>query len=327
MKKFFKNLALGLVLMFSALSCVACGNNNAEVSKNTNQNVLEEVRGVTIPKFSVTINDKVVTNEDLAEYSIYKSQVTSVNSSGTESTVNYIGFRFVDALEEAGLSNMTTYIEAIADDGYSVVYENRKPENMIIAISRDGSQFKKNPWFAPCDSNVTGEFLQGLTTILVNDKNEKPNVNISNESDNSDNNKEIGKPEKLDRTDKVVFEPFSFVVDGNEVNNESLEGLKIYKITCDALNSKEQVLTSTYTGFVLKDVLDKLGIDKNKKITAVANDGYKLELTNEQINSEYTLIAIEKDKELGKDGTIWIAPCEEDKTKKYVSSVTEITVE
>ena len=323
MKKLFKNLFLGLVV----LSCVACGNNNAEVSKNTNQNVLEEVRGVTIPKFSVTINDKVVTNEDLAEYSIYKSQVTSVNSSGTESTVNYIGFRFIDALEKAGLSNMTTYIEAIADDGYSVVYENRKPENMLIAISRDGSQFKKNPWFAPCDSNVTGEFLQGLTTILVNDKNEKPNVNTTNKSSEAEGSKELNKPEKLDRTDKVVFEPFSFVVDGSEVNNDTLAGLKIYKITCDALNSKDAVITSTYTGYVLKDVLDKLGIDKNKKITAVASDGYKLELTSEQVNSEFTLVAIEKDKELGKDGTIWVAPCEEDKTKKYASSVTEITVE
>lgn len=326
MKKLFKNLVLGLVVL-SVLSCAACGNNNAEVSKNTNQNVLEEVRGVTIPKFSVTINDKVVTNEDLAEYSIYKSQVTSVNSSGTESTVNYIGFRFVDALEKAGLSNMTTYIEAIADDGYSVKYENRKPENMLIAISRDGSQFKKNPWFAPCDSNVTGEFLQGLTTILVNDKNEKPNVNTTSKSSEEEASKELNKPEKLDRTDKVVFEPFSFIIDGTEVTNESLAGVKIYKITCDALNSKDAVITSTYTGYVLKDVLDKLGVDTSKKITAVASDGYKLELTSEQVNSEFTLVAIEKDKELGKDGTIWVAPCAEDRTKKYASSVTEITVE
>ena len=326
MKKLFKNLVLGLVVL-SVLLCAACGNNNTQVSKNTNQNVLEEVRGVTIPKFSVTINDKVVTNEDLAEYSIYKSQVTSVNSSGTESTVNYIGFRFVDALEKVGLSNMTTYIEAIADDGYSVKYENRKPENMLIAISRDGSQFKKNPWFAPCDSDVTGEFLQGLTTILVNDKNEKPNVNTTNKSSEDEGSKELNKPEKLDRTDKVVFEPFTFVVNGTEVTNESLAGVKIYKITCDALNSKDAVITSTYTGYVLKDVLDKLGVDTSKKITAVASDGYKLELTSEQVNSEFTLVAIEKDKELGKDGTIWVAPCEEDKTKKYASSVTEITVE
>ena len=324
MKKLIKSLVLALVV----LSLVACGNNGGPQVKNTNANVLEEVKGVTIPKFAVTINGKTVTNEDLAEYSIYKSQVTSVNSSGTESTVNYIGFRFVDALEKVGLSNMTAYIEAVADDGYSVKYENRKPENMLIAISKDGSQFKKNPWFAPCDSDVTGEFLQGLTSILVNDKNEKPSVDSkSNSNNSSEEKKELSKPEKLDRTDKVVFEPFTFVVNGTEVTNDILNGVKIYKITCDALNSKDAIITSTYTGYVLKDVLDKLGVDTNKKITAVASDGYKLELTSEQVNSEFTLIAIEKDKELGKDGTVWLAPCEEDKTKKYASGVVEITVE
>lgn len=326
MKNFIKNLVLALVLILSILSFSACGNNN-EAKKITNSNVLEEVRGVTIPKFSVIINDKIVTNEDLAEYSIYKSLVTSVNSSGTESTVNYIGFKFTDALKVVDLSNMTAYIEAIADDGYSVKYENRNVENMLIAISKDGSQFKKNPWFAPCDSNITGEFLQGLTTIFVNDKNEKPNVNTFTKPDDDSGNKELNKPEKLDRTDKVVFEPFSFVVNGIEITNDTLSGLKIYKITCDALNSKNAIITSTYTGYVLKEVLEKLDIDKNKKITAVASDGYKLELTTEQVNSEYTLIAIERDKELGKDGTVWVAPCEEDKTKKYANSVIEIIVE
>ena len=111
------------------------------------------------------------------------------------------------------------------------------------------------------------------------------------------------------------------------MKNADLEGLKIYKITCSALNSKDAVITSTYTGYVLKDVLDKLGIDSGKKITAVASDGYKLELSNDEVNSEYTLIAIEKDKELGKDNTIWIAPRESDKTKKYASNVVEIAVE
>ena len=174
---------------------------------------------------------------------------------------------------------------------------------------------------------MNSEFLQVLNKKLIKDKNEKPNVNTTNKSSEAEGSKELNKPEKLDRTDKVVFEPFSFIIDGTEVTNESLAGVKIYKITCDALNSKDAVITSTYTGYVLKDVLDKLGIDKNKKITAVASDGNKLKLTSEQVNSEFTLVAIEKDKELGKDGTIWVAPCEEDKTKKYASSVTEITVE
>ena len=315
-----------LMIMTCSLMLLSCG--SKEQNNTSKESVFEEVKGVTIPKFTVSINDKIVTNEDLAEYPIYKSQVTSVNSSGTETTVNYIGFRFVDALEKAGLSGKTNYIEAIADDGYSVVYEaKRKPENMLIAISKDGSQFKKSPWFCPCDSDTTGEFLQGLTFILVNDKNEKPNAMPHKNTENVSADTTLNPPDKLDRTDKVTFEAFKFKVAGKEVENEDLAGLSIYKITCDALNSKDAVITSTYTGFVLKDVLNKLGVDLNKKITAVANDGYKVELTKEQVNSEYTLVAIEKDKELGKGGTIWLAPCEEDRTKKYASNVVEITVE
>ncbi|MBR3288885.1 MAG: hypothetical protein IKI71_03895 [Lachnospiraceae bacterium] len=315
-----------LMVMACSLMLLSCG--SKAQNSNSNESVLEEVKGVTIPKFTVSINGNAVTNEDLAEYPIYKSQVTSVNSSGTETTVNYIGFRFVDALEKAGLSGYTSYIEAVADDGYSVVYEaKRNPENMLIAISKDGSQFKKSPWFCPCDSDTTGEFLQGLTTILVNNKNEKPSATASKNEEKSSGDATLNAPEKLDRTDKVTFEAFSFKVAGNEVKNADLEGVKIYKITCDALNSKDAVITSTYTGYVLKDVLDKLGVGSNKKITAVANDGYKVELTNEQVNSEFTLIAIEKDKELGKDGTVWLAPCEEDRTKKYASNVVEIMVE
>ena len=57
------------------------------------------------------------------------------------------------------------------------------------------------------------------------------------------------------------------------------------------------------------------------------------ELSKEILNTpevkEYLKLKelIEKDKELGKDGTVWLAPCEEDRTKKYASNVVEIMVE
>ena len=51
---------------------------------------------------------------------------------------------------------------------------------------------------------------------------------------------------------------------------------------------------------------------------------YESELTAEQATSEYTLIAIEKDKELGEDGTIWIAPCLETASSAYCKLVVEI---
>ena len=323
MKKFLSVL-LGVLVLSSMF---ACGNNVGSKSAANNAANLTEVNGVTIPKFSVTINDKVVTNEDLAEFPIYKAVATSVNSSGTESTVNYIGFKFVDALEKAGLSGEKQYIEAIADDGYSVKYEKRDINSMLIAISKDGSQFKKNPWFCPCDSNITGEYLQGLTNILVNDSDEKPNVAGKSAKADSNESKELSKPDKQDKTDKVQFKDFSLKIGDKTVTNKDLEGLSIYKISCDALNSKDAVISSTYTGYVLTDVLNKLNITGFNKITAIALDGYNAELTKEQIGSEYTLIAIEKDKETGKDGSFWLAPCEEDKTKKYISEVVELKVE
>ena len=332
-----KNLG---VLFLAVLLLFAC--NNQSVPSNNNQNsevkeqnsntevVLEEVKGVTIPKFTVSINENVITNDDLADYPIYKAQVTSTNSSGTTTTINYAGFKFVDALDKLGLSKNPQYIEAIADDGYAVKYENLDLNKMMIAISKDGSQFKKSPWFCPCDSQTTGDYLQNLTTVLINDKNEKPEVNTSSkntETNDSNEKTELSKPDKQDKTDKVTFNDYKFKINGNDVTNSDLDGLKIYKLTCDALNSKDAVITSTYTGYVLKDVLDKLGISSYSKVTVIANDGYKSELSNEEMNSEYTLIAIEKDKEVGKDGTIWLAPCESDKTKKYASNVIEITVE
>ena len=62
-------------------------------------------------------------------------------------------------------------------------------------------------------------------------------------------------------------------------------------------------------------------------VKAVANDGYEAELTADQAKSEYTIVAIEKDKELGEDGTIWVAPCEETSSKSYCKLVVEIVAE
>ena len=322
MKRILKCLLVLLVLF----TIGACGQNSNSSTKNNSADsqLLEEIRGVTVPQFKISINDKTVNNEDMAEYPIYKALIKSINSAGTESSSTYIGFKFVDALKSISFNEEVKSVEAVADDGYSVKYEGKDIEKMIIAISKDGSQFKKNPWFCPCDSNVTGDYLQGLVTIIVNDKVAKE---TNNDKADESQNKTLNKPDKQDKTDKVKFANFSIKINNVEHANSDFEGLKIYKITCDALNSKDAVITSTYTGYVLKDVFKKFNINNNSKVTIKASDGYNAELTKEQIDSEYTLIAIEKDKETGKDGTFWLAPCEEDKTKKYIGSVVEINAE
>ena len=74
-------------------------------------------------------------------------------------------------------------------------------------------------------------------------------------------------------------------------------------------------------------MLAALGITDYTTVKAIANDGYESELTAEQAVSEYTIIAIEKDKETGEDGTIWVAPCLETSSSAYCKLVVEIVAE
>jgi len=134
-------------------------------------------------------------------------------------------------------------------------------------------------------------------------------------------------PEIADRTDKVEFAAYSFKVNGQEVTNETLAGLSIYKIEVTTVNSKGASSTSGYTGYKLADVLAACGVENATTVKAVANDGYESTLSAENITSDYTLVAIEKDKELGEDGTIWVAPCAETTSSAYAKLVVEIVAE
>ncbi len=92
-------------------------------------------------------------------------------------------------------------------------------------------------------------------------------------------------------------------------------------------NKNGETSESTYTGYMLFDVLKACGIDSPSSVKAIANDGYETELTPELASSEYTLVAIEKDKETGEDGTIWLAPCSETTASSYCKLVVEITAQ
>ena len=310
-------LSLAMILSFTA-----CG--ESKEAETSNAVAFEEVKGVTIPNFEVSVNGIVVSNNEMAEYPLYSSQVTTTNSSGTTTTVTYIGFVMTDVLAAANLTEDYIYVLAAADDGYEIEFtEDVDMSTMLLAITKDGSQFKSAPWFAPCASETTGDYLQGCVSILVNTVAEKPAIEsaeVNNEGS------EIAAPDKQDKTEKVTFDAYSFLVNGNAVTNADLEGLSIYKITCSATNSKGVTSESTYTGYVLSDVLERLGISASS-VKAVANDGYETELSADAIASEYTLIAIEKDKELGEDGTIWLAPCEETSSGSYCKLVVEIKAE
>ena len=283
----------------------------------------EEVVGVTIPAFTINVNGTDITNETMAEYPVYQVQATSVNSAGTESTCVYVGFALSDVLAAAGVTDYAS-VTAAADDGYEVEVDQAvaSAPTTLLAVSKDGEQFKTSPWFAPCSSGTTGDYLKGMVAIAVD------GGEIQQPGQGGETGGEAGGlPEIQDRTDKVEFAPYSFLVNGTEVTNDTLAGLSIYKIDASVVNSAGESSTSTYTGYRLSNVLAACGAEGYSVVKAVANDGYETELTLESADSEYTLLAIEKDKETGEEGTVWVAPCLETSSKAYCKLVVEIVTQ
>ena len=322
-----KRLLALMLAAFMVFAMVGCGSNEpAATTPGGDGPVAEEVKGVTVPAFSITVNGVAVTNETMADYPVYSVKATSTNSAGTESTVTYVGFAVKDVLAACGLTEGYTKLTAAADDGYTVEVtgEEAALDTTLIAISQDGSQFSKAPWFAPCSNKTTGNYLKGCVALTVDaDVTTTPDPGQGGAS----GGETAGKPEILDRTDKVEFAVYSFKVNGKEVTNDTLKDLKIYKITASVTNSKGNTAEEAYTGYRLSDVLAAAGVTSYEKVTAVANDGYKSEYEKAVADSEYTLVAIEKDKATGEDGTIWVAPCGETSSKLFAKLVVEITAE
>lgn len=323
MKRFLA-LILALVLAFSL---VGCAKENANAPEGSGP-IAEEVKGITIPAFSVTVNGVAIDQDAMAAYPMYSVQATSVNSAGTESTTTYVGFAMADVLKAAGLTENYIWLEATADDGYAVTINGDKvlADTTLLAVTKDGTAFEAAPWLAPCSSVTTGDYLKGCASILVNTVEEKPDVS-SEPAANTDGDAAVtGElPEIQDKTDKVEFAAFTFKVNGVEVTNDTLKDLHIYKITAKVTDKSGAASEATYTGYKLADVLAACGVKDAKTVTVKANDGYETELSSELISSEYTLVAIEKDKTTGEGGTIWVAPCSETASSSYCKLVVEIT--
>jgi len=321
-----KSLSLVLALML-LLSLVACGQKAATPSTAAGP-VVTEVKGVTIPAFSVTVNGVAVDQAAMASYPIYSVQATSTNSAGTESTTTYVGFAMKDILAAAKLTEAYVWLEAKADDGYAVTITGDKvlADTTLLAMTKDGEPFGTSPWLAPCASATTGDYLKGCVSILVNTTEGAPKVSAAPAASGSGELALTGElPEIQDKTGKVEFAAFSFLVNGNAVTNDTLKALHIYKITVTVADKSGALSESTYAGYKLADVLTACGVKAPASVKVKANDGYETELDSKLITSEYTLFAIEKDKTVGEGGTIWVAPCSETASKSFCKLVTEVT--
>jgi len=314
MKRIFAALLVFLMLV----SATACASGQAAEDTEAVP-AAQVVTDVEIPDFTVLVNGVEVTHETMAAYTVYSVQTHSVNSQGTEDNRLYIGYAMSDVFAAAGLTGDYTEVEAVADDGYAITYDAdiAALPTTLLAVIRDGEPFKKGPWFAPCHSGTSGDYLKNVASIGVDSEAVLP-------EDTEEETAETGLPEIQDRTDKVTFGEFKFLVNGNEVTNDTLAGLSIYKITVNVENSKGVVSEATYTGYRLSDVLAACGITEFDSVIAVADDGYESVIDYDTANSEYTLLAIEKDKETGEGGTVWVAPCMENTSGSYIKLVVEI---
>jgi len=316
-------LLLALAMVFSFAACAK--KEETPVKEEQKTASVEVVKGVTIPSFSIKVCGVKVTNEDMAAYDLYKYTADTVNSSGTAKSNVFIGFKLSDVLSFCEITGTLGKATATATDGYVVEYEgNLLADNCFIAISKDGAQGKNGPWFAPCESGTTGNYIQDLAKIeIAGAVVPEGKVSKGDDTKKSEGPTELSPVDISDKTDKITFKDFSFKVNGKEVKNADLEGLHIFKAKVTYAKSSGTIVEASYSGYVLKDVLEKLGI-KASKVTVVASDGYKSELTAEEIASANTLVAIELDKAQSEDGTIWIAPCDSQSSKSYAKGVVEI---
>ncbi|MCR4747395.1 MAG: hypothetical protein K5836_02865 [Clostridiales bacterium] len=138
-----------------------------------------------------------------------------------------------------------------------------------------------------------------------------------------------GAPEMNDVSDKITAwnGDFTFKVNDKELNNEALADLTKWKVKdLELVNSKGTAMTVSYAGYAIKDVLKAAGCEDATKLTLICDDGYEVEYTITAENAPYTLIAIEKDKELASAG-VFFAPCLEETASNYAKNVIEIKAE
>ena len=140
MKKILSVL-LVLAVLFGLTACSNSDVSSAASSQSTpSAPVVEKVENVTVPEFSIKVNGVEVTNTTMADYPLYSIVTHSVNTTGTASTTTYVGYALTDVYAAAGLKETYVWLEATADDGYTVEIKGEavSAPTTLLAVLKDG---------------------------------------------------------------------------------------------------------------------------------------------------------------------------------------------
>lgn len=320
------SLILACLLLFSLAACGA--KEEAPAPAEAAPAAVEPVTDLSVPPFYVKVCGVKLTEADMADCALYRFTAETVNSSGTAKTTEYVGYRLSDVFAKAGFSGSYSKVKVICADGYEMDFEgDLMTGNCLLALYKNGEACVDSGWFAPCASGTTGDYAQNAVKLEL-DGVEAPAAKEEKAEEKAEETlTELKEPLAEDKTGKIVFGDFCFRVNGQDVTNAELEGLSVYRITVTVQNSKGLISEVKYSGYVLSEVLAKLGIENPASVKAVASDGYESELSPENIQSELTIIAIEKDKAVSEDGSVWLAPCMETSSGKYGKGIVDIFAE
>lgn len=122
-----------------------------------------------LPSFKITVNGAAVTNSDVIYCPVYTFTVKVTNSSGTESTNTYEGYKLTDILKVVGATSYEKGISIITTDNHPSTYTKAQIDDAktIFAITKNGSYNADCPVLAPCSETIAKNYTKNVLSITV----------------------------------------------------------------------------------------------------------------------------------------------------------------
>lgn len=128
---------------------------------------------VTVPDFEVMVNGVKVTDEMMASYDVYEIVVETVDNYDNVDNTTYHGYRALDIIKAAGFTGSPKKMTIIPSDGADPFeVANPKASDNLFSFERkkstdDAFSSKKGPFFAPCSSKNSPDYIKFCGTINV----------------------------------------------------------------------------------------------------------------------------------------------------------------